>query len=354
MEDYGTSNDHSSDTPETIQREFVLMPLFRRMRERLRPKSALQASEAPSLPPDTYLIYPDRLGNYHGNVDDRATPMRIESTPEPVAISHSVAAAVEPISQEEPELALSSETQTATVPDLSEVTTAATMSEPELQETASPMPALAAQSVPLTATDQLLPKPRREEPIPLSVAAAQDHASEENLNASNLAYMMKRANAPRRTSDAPPPRFTKRQVTVTIPQPNWSALRPNWALLRPALTYGAIGFGTCLLLFLIPGLPRPTATTSVPRQQLRTVSAPEPQPNAQGYTLQAGAPAQQGFTVSPAATPVNPAQATAAKASKPHAAVQNSEPEVVVHHYTAPKPHVMRASSGVKKYSDLD
>jgi hypothetical protein len=53
-------------TPEDapVQREFVLMPLFRRVRARLaRPASATDI-DPNELPADTFIVYPDRMGNY--------------------------------------------------------------------------------------------------------------------------------------------------------------------------------------------------------------------------------------------------------------------------------------------------
>ena len=376
MEDFG-----NSDTPETVEREFVLMPLFRRIGAAFSRNSDTNSSQAQALPPDTYVIYPDRLGNYEPErtpavaqaVSEPQLPPLVAETAQPMpaetAVQAHVAAPIErpiiPVRLEGRAAAQSIEhpaVQSVPEPVIANREIAQPPSEPvpanQIEQPSQTERPIAAKSdAPVIAEPTVFrtesPRVRREEPIPF---AAHDTPSEENLGAANLAYVMQKAKTPRRTSDARPPRFTKRQVTVTVPQPNWSAMRPNWTLLRPALTYGAVGFATCLLLFLVPGLRHPASSAFPP--QTATAQHTRQPAASQGYTVQTAGVQAQGFTLNaqPAQAAPPPAPSPAAHKPKPHASIREAEPEVVVHHYTAPaKPRVMRASSGdVKKYSDLN
>ncbi len=68
-----------------VEREFVLMPLFRRMRARLgrrRKEKGLFAAAADPLPSDTIILYPDSFGNYVSAAEFQQDAVQV---PEPSA-----------------------------------------------------------------------------------------------------------------------------------------------------------------------------------------------------------------------------------------------------------------------------
>ena len=389
MEEYGTSPDGGTGP---VEREFVLMPLFRRIRDRFRRNSNASLFEE-KLPEDTYLYYPDRISDHaaaeqsaqentavlHSEQFVRSEASQNESAPEPElgTIAHEYTASVESFAPE----ARDTEFEHAEVPSLLTYADSlptpeqaemegATLERPLQLEPQSPLQevhegtaaAFSNATQPESASsfeERAVETPfqrsvvvpitggRHEEEIPIPAESSSD-----NLQAANLQYLMQQNDLSERRASAKQPRITKRQVTVTVPQVNWQMFRPNWKILRPALAYGAVGFLMCLLLFVIPALRRP-ASSALP------ISAVQPQQSAvgtasRGYTLQTG---MKGYTVNPAPQAESNAPVPAPRVKKPHAARRGPEPEVVVRHYQGPSPStpkVVRASNGVKKYSDLD
>jgi hypothetical protein len=194
-------NGTDSDEVGAVKREFILTPMFQRWRQRLpRRMRVAQASsfDLENLPPDTFVIYPDRMGNY-------------------LAESTQLSEDAFDSGSTKPELELSAVAGETTYDYLRAAqlslfvpyTTTVDVVQPEdLDQTSS-----------FEKLDSIADTPNEVELVSESF----------NRNALSVSRS----------------RFLK-----------WSALRP----LRPTIVYVAAGFFACVMMFAIPGLRRPALT----------------------------------------------------------------------------------------------
>jgi hypothetical protein len=196
-------NPHGTDSDEVgaVKREFILTPMFQRWRQRLpRRMRVAQAStfDLENLPPDTFVIYPDRMGNYLAE-DTQSIDAGIN------------AQIAEPA--EQLELLPGEGTY--------EYLRAAQLS----------------LFVPYTPTIDVTQREERErisffeEVDPLPETSSEVEFVSESFNRDALSLSRSRF-------------------------PKWSALRP----LRPTMVYVAAGFFACVMMFAIPGLRRSAST----------------------------------------------------------------------------------------------
>ena len=391
---------YEGNTGRIYEREFVLMPLFRRIRERLFGRR-IEAAEfdSNSLPPDTQIFYPEQL--YPSRGEYRNESRAAEATPQDRLMEASTGSAASAGSSEASEIVdtavvaqdharqtslrpgeplgeLLQQEPTFTREDRSEdgveqPATAAASADDEtpLASAALPICVDAQSEAPgdamareADASDDILPA--------AASASARYEVPEEHESVSAAAPVA----APHTQRESVKP--SRRQVTFTIPTFRMPSI--EWSVIAPALGYGALGFVTCLLLFLIPAVRRP-ASSLLPDSMQGAKAAPEssqqqtapPAQPASGYTVNG-----HGYTVNSAAAPSSvpaverqPEKPSAAarrttragvntdrrstRRDRPSTASEADEQEVVIHHYDTPKPRMLRAtSSGVPKISDID
>jgi hypothetical protein len=327
-----------ADEEGAVEREFVLMPFFRRLRERLTGRASNSANspfDPENLPPDTYLVYPDHLGRYE------PPSAMTETAPEQSAQE----------SSQQPDLDPSPAVNDEWEP------VATHSSEPEsevwqIPESADPI-AEAVSSANLSyfmqQAAQFKPYHEPQADLPMEYTAPVLHEFEvhEQHDEDQQPYLVNRRSTDDESSRTVRPR---RQITITLP--DWHLPRVNWKLLGTPLFYGGIGFASCLLMFSFAALRRP-ASSILPKQQ-EQVTAPAPSvPQGKGYTIQPGASNEndKGYTLN------GDQEASLRPSPVPERRMRRqSEPEVIVHHYTYPatrQARVLTTKNQIKRYSDL-
>jgi hypothetical protein len=279
-------------TPEDapVQREFVLTPLFRRVRARLARPVFASGIDPNQLPPDTFIVYPDRMGNYD---PPQGLGQWAPLLPE---VANAKLEAVENEPEVEVPLSianLSFFTHHALVDDEVHLTEAA----PDCFIQSTPPPRVAEQLA--------APKPARIRTMSAAVLAN---------------------------------------------------VRGRWPAMRPAVTYGTVGFVTCLMLFSVPALRRPASSllpSAMRAEAVVSPTAPLPVP-AQQSAAPAPVASVPDVLASPQPTERPSALMNGVRDRRPH---RRQDPDVIVHHYgnqPTQTARVVRTKSGVIRYSDLD
>ena len=296
-----------------VEREFVLMPLLRRMRAGIRSLSGRdrQRAEQGQISPDTIIIYPDRLGNY------------------------------------------------VSVAEFAEVAKTGPLGE---------MNPIARQDAAPEVRPQVEAMPERQElPLGLSnLSYFAQHAVETDVRSSQPAV---NETPVERASVEPAPVIEAADVQVPEAEPVRETVRPSWATLllevtsspkwgawKPALGYGAIGFLVFVLMFMLPSMRRP-ASVLLPVTEATAASGVRSNVAQPAVMAKNTEPGQGGgVTIAiPSNGEISPVRRARPAAGLRSRAGHDAGDDVVVHHYGNSKqePRVQRASAGVKRYSDM-